>query len=38
MIITIDRKYKKPAYTIGNLYINNKWFCNTLEDTDRGLT
>ena len=38
MIITIDRKYKKPTYTIGNLYINNKWFCNTLEDTDRGLT
>lgn len=41
--ITVDRKYKKPAYTIGNLYINGerltdgKHYCNTLEDTDRGL-
>lgn len=38
MILTIDRKYKKPNYTIGNLYVNDVWFCNTLEDTDRGLT
>lgn len=38
MVLTIDRKYKKPNYTIGNLYVNDVWFCNTLEDTDRGLT
>ena len=37
MEITVDRKYKKSTYTIGNMYIDGKWFCNTLEDTDRGL-
>ncbi len=37
MILKIDRKYKKLGYTIGNLYIDGKWFCNTCEDTDRGL-
>lgn len=37
MTILIDRKYKKQNYTIGNMYINGKWFCNTLEDTDRSL-
>ena len=38
MKITVDRKYKKQAYTIGELRINGKFFCSTLEDTDRGLT
>lgn len=37
MVLKIDRKYKKLGYTIGNLYIDGKWFCNTCEDTDRGL-
>ena len=37
MIITVDRKYKKDTYTISNLYINGVWFCNVLEDKDRGL-
>ena len=37
MELKIDRKYKKHAYTISNLYIDNKWFCNVLEDADRGL-
>ena len=37
MLITIDRKYKKDTYTISNLYIDRKWFCNALEDKDRGL-
>lgn len=37
MIITIQRKYKKKDYTIGNMYIDGVFFCNTLEDTDRGL-
>lgn len=37
MEIKVDRKYKKETYTIGNLYINGKFFCNTLEDTDRGI-
>ena len=37
MEILLIRKYKKPTYTVGNLYINGKWIANTLEDTDRGL-
>lgn len=27
-----------PNYTIGRLYINGQYFCDTLEDIDRGLT
>ena len=38
MTITIERKYKKPLYSIGLMYIDGKFFCNTLEDTDRGFT
>ena len=37
MHLKLIRKYKKPSYTIGLLYINDVFFCNTLEDTDRGL-
>lgn len=37
MEVTIWRKYRKPDYTIGRLYVDGKFFCNTLEDTDRGL-
>lgn len=37
MELTIDRKWKKHSYTISNLYIDGKWFCNCLEDADRGL-
>ena len=36
--LNLYRDHKKENYTIGNLYINGQWFCNTLEDTDRGLT
>ena len=38
MNIIVDRQWKKDTYTIGKLYIDNVFFCNTLEDTDRGLT
>lgn len=38
MNITLNRIAKKAKYTIGKLYINDKYFCDTLEDTDRGLT
>ena len=38
MKIRIDRAYKQYSYTIGKLYIDGKFFCNTLEDKDRGLT
>jgi hypothetical protein len=37
MELTLKRIYKKEGYTIGNLHINGEFFCNTLEDTDRGL-
>ena len=37
MNILVDRKYKKDTYTIGDLYIDGTWFCNTIEDKDRGL-
>lgn len=37
MKLLLDRKWKKSEYTIGRLYINGELFCNTLEDTDRGL-
>ena len=38
MELRIHRKYKKDYYTIGNLYVNGEWFCNTCEDKDRGLS
>lgn len=38
MELTLIRKYKKETYTIGNLYINGEFFCNTLEDKDRNLS
>jgi hypothetical protein len=36
--IRIDRIAKKSTYTIGKLYLNGVYFCDTLEDTDRELT
>lgn len=38
MLIEIKRLYKKADYTIGKMYIDGEYFCDTLEDTDRGLT
>ena len=38
MEITVKRKFKSNNYTIGSLYIDGKYFCDTLEDIDRGLT
>ena len=37
MELIVDRKWKKQSYTISNLTIDGKWFCNVLEDADRGL-
>lgn len=37
MELTVDRKYKGQSYTIGDLYVDGKFFSNTLEDADRGL-
>ena len=38
MKLTLKRRYKCKDYTIGDLYLNGKKFCDTIEDTDRGLT
>ena len=38
MELKIERKWKKADYCIGVLYIDNVRFCETLEDTDRGLS
>ncbi len=35
--LTLHRKWKKDKYSIGNLYVDGKFFCNTLEDKDRNL-
>ena len=37
MKLEVRRIYKGSTYTIGNLYIDNEYFCHTLEDKDRGL-
>jgi hypothetical protein len=38
MKIDVTRIYKKELYTIGEMKINGTWFCNTLEDKDRGMS
>lgn len=37
MKLLVKRKYRGNEYTIGDLYINGTFFCNTMEDVDRGL-
>lgn len=37
MRLKLERKYFKDNYTIGNLYIDDQFFCNTLEDKNRDL-
>lgn len=37
MNLVVQRKYKKDTYTIGKLFIDGNYFCDTLEDRDRGL-
>lgn len=37
MNLKLVRKWKKPEYTVGQLYVDGKFFSNTIEDTDRGL-
>ena len=38
MELLVVRYHKKPTYTIGKLFIDGDYFCDTLEDTDRGLS
>ena len=37
MKIEVERRWKKETYTIGRLYVDGVYFCNTLEDKCRGL-
>lgn len=37
MKLLLKRIAKKPNYTIGKLFIDNVYFCDTIEDTDRNL-
>lgn len=37
MRLTLIRIANKPTYCIGKLYIDGKYFSETLEDVDRGL-
>lgn len=37
MRLKVERRWKKATYTIGRLYIDGVYYCNTLEDADRGL-
>lgn len=37
MKLKLHRKFKGDKYTIGKLYIDGEYFCDTLEDRDRGL-
>ena len=38
MNLRLRRRYRGPQYTIGSFYINDVKVCDTLEDTDRGLS
>lgn len=37
MKLKLHRRYFGATYTIGTLYINGKYFCDTLEDKNRDL-
>lgn len=37
MELRLKRIAKQNGYTIGHLYVDGKFFADTLEDTDRGL-
>ena len=38
MDLKLKRIFRGDTYTIGHLYIDGDYYCDTLEDTDRGLT
>lgn len=37
MELLLKRIARKETYTIGHLYIDGEYFCDTIEDKDRGL-
>lgn len=38
MELKLKRTNKQNTYTEGKLYIDSQYFCDTIEDTDRGLS
>lgn len=38
MEILVKRLYKKETYTIGKMYIDGEYVCDTVEDKNRGLS
>ena len=36
--LLLMRMWNRDKYVIGRLYIDGEFYCNTLEDTDRGLS
>ena len=38
MKLLLRRLYRKDTYIIGKLYIDGEYFCDVVEDRDRGLT
>ena len=38
MKLRLERTYNCKTYCIGHLYIDGKYYCDVIEDTDRGLT
>lgn len=38
MKLELKRRYLGTAYTIGSLFVEGKYFCDAIEDVDRGLT
>lgn len=38
MKLLLERRYKKPGYTVGRLYMDGVFLCDTLEDRVRDLS
>lgn len=38
MELTVKRRFKGPAYTIGSLFVDGRYLCDTLEDRVRDLS
>lgn len=38
MDLKLKRIFRGDKYTIGHLYVNGDYYCDVLEDTDRGLS
>lgn len=38
MELLLKRIFRGDKYTIGHLYVDGDYYCDVLEDTDRGLS